>query len=322
MKTIELKVSQVIANHATNLRKDYGNEDFASLKESIRQHGVLQPMHVYKNDDKYHLFDGFRRHKALYELLEEGIIKDEKIIFVVNEIDDEATRILKTLLSNERKNFTAIEESLMIGELVELTGKTQAQVAAMLGKTPAYVSKAISISKAEEAVVSAAKSGTINVNDAAALSRTSSAVQKQAINAISEKPDKKDDIVKAVVEAKKNAKSLPKPPTEGSEKVNAVNIASDGDDIDIDDAISAAIEQAQSQVKPIPKPEPEEKKTETVVVKSDDFLPFVIKVMAVANAKGDSATTRAIRHLVNFHKINGTPEACYNSLSEIINTGF
>jgi ParB family chromosome partitioning protein len=331
MKTVELKISDVVANHATNLRKDYGNEDFASLKESIKQHGILQPMHVYKGEDgKYHLFDGFRRHKAAYELLEEGIIKDHKLVFVVNDIDDEATRILKTLLSNERKNFTAIEESLMIGELVELTSKTQAQVAEMLGKTPAYVSKAMSISRADESVVNAAKSGAINVNDAAALSRTSPSVQQKAITAITQKPDKKDAIVKAVVDTKKNVASAPKPspapPVNDNEEVNDVNLPDDTDDIDIDDAISAAITQAQSQVAPKPQPKPapvdDVRSTETVVVKSDDFLPFVLKVMAVANNKGDDATTRAIRHLINFHKIKGTPEACYNSLSEIINTGF
>jgi ParB family chromosome partitioning protein len=334
MKTIELKISEVVANHATNLRKDYGNEDFASLKESIKQHGILQPMHVYKGDDnKYHLFDGFRRHKAVYELLEEGIIKDTKLVFVINDIEDEATRILKTLLSNERKNFTAIEESLMIGELVELTGKSQAQVAEMLGKTPAYVSKAMSISRADESVVNAAKSGAINVNDAAALSRTSQAVQQQAITAINEKPDKKDAIVKAVVDTKKNVtntpKPTPKPANDDDEEVNVVNIPDEADDIDIDDAISAAIVQAQTQAKPMPQPRPAtvadtepQKPTETTTVKSDDFFPFVLKVMAIANNKKDDSTTRVIRHLINFHKIGGTPESCYNSLSEIINTGF
>lgn len=101
MKIIELYLSQVVANYATNLRKDYGNEDFQSLKESIKINGIQVPMHVYKGDDKkYHLFDGFRRHKACFELLEEGMLNDDKLLFIVNDVEDEATRIVKTLLSS------------------------------------------------------------------------------------------------------------------------------------------------------------------------------------------------------------------------------
>src|SRR5690606_41041461 len=59
----------------SNPREDYGDEDFEELKESIRSNGVEMPLLVFidKVSNEIALAHGFRRMKAISQLIEEGV---------------------------------------------------------------------------------------------------------------------------------------------------------------------------------------------------------------------------------------------------------
>lgn len=66
---------KIIVEHRENVRVDYGDEEgeMAELKASIKEHGVKLPVIVVATNEGFKLSHGFRRMKAVMELIAEGV---------------------------------------------------------------------------------------------------------------------------------------------------------------------------------------------------------------------------------------------------------
>ncbi len=146
------------------MRRRLPADSLRELADSIREHGVLQPVLVRPVADGYELIAGERRWRAARQA---GL---ERIPAVVREdaADDES--LLLGLVENlQREDLDPIEEAHGIQRLIDQFGLTQDQAAIRLGRSRVTVNQALSLLRACPAVSSATASGAISAGHARAL---------------------------------------------------------------------------------------------------------------------------------------------------------
>jgi len=126
-------ISLLELDKESNVRKLVSkDESFQSLKESIRESGVLEPLVARRENDKYLVYIGQRRLLAIRELYNEGY--RVKIPVIVKEVD-ETERKIESLIENIlREDITPLERCEAIESLVEKLGSID-KVAKRLGVT-------------------------------------------------------------------------------------------------------------------------------------------------------------------------------------------
>lgn len=128
-----------------NPRKDIKGESFKELKDSIREHGIIEPLVVRPKGEKFELVAGERRLTAAKEL------KLEKVPVSIRELDDHTARVLMLLENLQREDLEPLEEAAAIEELLKDTGDggmTQQELAKKLGKSQPWVANRIRLLKA------------------------------------------------------------------------------------------------------------------------------------------------------------------------------
>jgi ParB family transcriptional regulator, chromosome partitioning protein len=138
----ELAISEIIAEG--NIRTDLSltDRDGANLLESIRNHGVIQPVTVIKGaDGKYRLRAGFRRYTALEQL--KG--RSAMIPSMVFTVDEARAREMALIENTQRTGLNPIDEANAIKEYLEHTGADQQTAAQRLGFTAGSISQKLSL---------------------------------------------------------------------------------------------------------------------------------------------------------------------------------
>lgn len=159
-----------------NIRQDYG--DLESLKNSIIENGVKQPIRGHRNGDYFEITDGFRRAKAVQMALEEGN-EIARVPFVGEKkgYTDEQ-RIFDMFICNDGKNLTPLEEGEGFKRL-ENYGYTQVEIAKKLGKHSSHVSQMITLANAPKHIKNDVQNGTISPSTAIQILRQSEDEEEQ-----------------------------------------------------------------------------------------------------------------------------------------------
>ncbi|MET3575881.1 ParB/RepB/Spo0J family partition protein [Bhargavaea ullalensis] len=118
-------------------RKVFDEESLAELTESIREHGVLQPIIVRKKGKKFEIVVGERRYRA------SGQAGLDMIPAVVREMTDQQMMELAILENLQREDLSPIEEAEAYRQLMENLGLTQEQLAFRLGKSRPHIANHI-----------------------------------------------------------------------------------------------------------------------------------------------------------------------------------
>ena len=115
-------------------RKTFVEEELRELVESVKRHGILQPVLVRrKSEDRYELIAGERRFRAatLAEL--------PAVPAVVRKSSDEESTILSLIENIQRSNLNPVEEAQAYRQLIDELGVTQEAVAERVGRDRASV---------------------------------------------------------------------------------------------------------------------------------------------------------------------------------------
>ena len=130
-----------------NARRDF---DLEELKEQIKAKGVLNPITVlpFKDEDgieRYKLVDGERRYRATMLAIEEGTnIPYIKALKLPKDTSTEEL-LIEQMMRNEGKRFSEYECGIMFKRFKEEFGYTQNEIAEKFKKSPAFVSKCLSL---------------------------------------------------------------------------------------------------------------------------------------------------------------------------------
>jgi ParB family transcriptional regulator, chromosome partitioning protein len=118
-------------------RKIFTKEAIEELKQSIIEHGILQPIIVRKSIKGYDIVVGERRFRAAKEA---GL---EKVPVVIRELTEQQMMELAVLENLQREDLTPIEEAAAYQLLMEKLSLTQEQLAKRLGKSRPHIANLV-----------------------------------------------------------------------------------------------------------------------------------------------------------------------------------
>lgn len=118
-------------------RKDFDPEKLEALAESIKEHGMVQPIVAVKEGDYYRIVAGERRWRASKSL---GLKKVPVIVKEYSVLQAEEIALVENL---QRENLNAIEEANGYRRLMDTYGLTQEEVAQKVGKSRSGIANSL-----------------------------------------------------------------------------------------------------------------------------------------------------------------------------------
>ena len=171
---VEIALSDIIPN-PTQPRTEFDEEALEELADSIRQLGLIQPITVKREGEKYIIISGERRWRAA----EKAELK--RVPAYIREVDDTTLHAMALVENIQREDLNAIEISLGMQRLVEECGLTQEALAERLGKKRSTVANYLRLLNLPEEIQLAIKSGIISMGHAKALAAIDSKAKQLSL---------------------------------------------------------------------------------------------------------------------------------------------
>ena len=146
-------------------RLSFDEQGLNELAESIRQHGIIQPLVLRKIGDKYEIIAGERRYKASYIA---GLSEVPAVIINLNDNESAEVAIVENI---QRKDLSPIEEAKSYKKLLDRGYLTQDQLALRMGKTQATISNKLRLLNLDEEVQNALLNNKISERHARSILR-------------------------------------------------------------------------------------------------------------------------------------------------------
>jgi ParB family chromosome partitioning protein len=127
-------------------RTIFDDERIEELCQTIKTHGVIQPIVVRVRDGKFEIIAGERRFRAVSKL---GM---ETIPGIVKEFNDAQAASIALIENLQREGLTSIEEALAYQQLIELHELTQESLAQRLGKSQSTIANKIRLLQLPEEI--------------------------------------------------------------------------------------------------------------------------------------------------------------------------
>lgn len=157
-----LRTSEIEPNR-TQPRKHFSEEAITALAESIRQHGMLQPILVRPYGMGYQIVAGERRWRAA------RMLALEEVPVIIKEFSDQETMQIALIENLLRENLTPLEEAMGFRDLMEQFGMTQDAVAKTVGRSRSAVANALRLLQLPSEIQQMLETGSITAGHARAL---------------------------------------------------------------------------------------------------------------------------------------------------------
>lgn len=145
-------------------RQDFDEEELAALADSIRIHGVIQPLTVRETGEGYYqIIAGERRWRACRMA---GL---SEVPAVVVQADDRKAKELALIENLQRQDLNSVEEALGYQSLMDEFGLTQEETAQRVGKSRSAVANSLRLLGLEEKVLEMLRTGAITAGHAKAI---------------------------------------------------------------------------------------------------------------------------------------------------------
>ena len=153
---VELELEKIFPN-SDQPRKHFDEDKLIDLAESIKEHGVLQPIIVTPRDDKYMIIAGERRFRATNRA---GL---KTIPALIRELDDEKIMELALIENVQRDDLNPIEEARAYELLQTRYGYTQDKLAKRMGKSRSAIANSTRLLGLPEDVQQLVQDGKLSV---------------------------------------------------------------------------------------------------------------------------------------------------------------
>lgn len=155
-----LRITEIEPNKSQP-RTDFDDEAIASLADSIRQHGLLQPLLVRPlGNGSFQIVAGERRWRAARML---GL---DEVPVLIKELSDKETMQLALIENLQRENLNSVEEALGYQDLMTNYEMTQEQVSKIVGRSRSVVANGIRILKLQKPILDMLRQGDISTGHA------------------------------------------------------------------------------------------------------------------------------------------------------------
>ena len=180
--SVSLPISQVEPG-LNQPRKRFDPEALAELADSIREHGIIQPLTVRRlSSGYYQIIAGERRWRAAKQA---GL---DEVPAVIIEADDRKVMEIGLIENLQREDLNPAEEARGYQVLMNEYGMTQDQVAQRMGKSRPAVTNALRLLNLPEDLMALVEEGKLSAGHARALlGAPTSALQRQGAKAVLDK---------------------------------------------------------------------------------------------------------------------------------------
>lgn len=141
----EIPVEQILPNRFQP-RLSFDEKSLLELANSIKIHGMIQPLVVRRLGDKYEIIAGERRYKAA------NLIGLRRVPAIIIDADDNKSAELAVVENIQRKEMTALEEAKSFKKILDKGLLTQEQLAVRMGKSQSAIANKLRLLNLSEEV--------------------------------------------------------------------------------------------------------------------------------------------------------------------------
>ena len=159
-----LRMSEIEPNKSQP-RTVFDEENIKGLAESIKEHGLIQPIVVrpLPNGITYQIIAGERRWRAC------KLLKMEEVPVIIRETDELEAAQLAIVENVQRADLNPVEEAMAYRALMDKYGMTQDRLAEVMGKSRPYIANLTRLLSLPEEALSALSNGEISAGHAKVL---------------------------------------------------------------------------------------------------------------------------------------------------------
>ena len=144
-------------------RAHFDEASLESLAESIRSHGIVQPLLVRRRGDGYELVAGERRWRAA------KLAGLTRVPVVVREVPDDSLLEIALIENIQREDLNPIEEAQAYRKLIETVGLTQEALASRVGRDRSYITNYLRLLRLPDDLQQLVKEGRLSTGHARTL---------------------------------------------------------------------------------------------------------------------------------------------------------
>ena len=144
-------------------RKHFNEERIAELADSIKEHGIVQPLIVRKAENGYELVAGERRWRAAREA------SLDKVPCLIRDFTDEENALIAIIENMQREDLNPIEEAEGLNEMMKSYGLTQEEVSRSVSKSRPYITNSLRLLKHPSGIQKKVGEGELSAGHARAI---------------------------------------------------------------------------------------------------------------------------------------------------------
>jgi len=163
-EVVEVDINQIKPN-PYQPRLVFNQKSLNELAQSIKEHGVIQPIIIKKVQDGFNLVSGERRLKA------SKLAGLATIPALIRDYNTSNTAELAILENVQREKLTAIEEAIAYKTIIEKTSITHADLAKRIGKSRSYITNVLGLLNLPKVVIDKVHDNEISAAHAKILSK-------------------------------------------------------------------------------------------------------------------------------------------------------
>lgn len=157
-----IKLEDIVASD-DNPRKNFDEEGIASLAESIKMYGILQPLVLIKNGEKYDIVAGERRYRAA------KLIKLEEVPAIVKKLTSKDKDMISMVENIQREDLNPYEEAQAYSNIMKQYKMTQNELSEVIGKSRTYIANMVRLLSLDDFTVRELEKGNITSSQGRAL---------------------------------------------------------------------------------------------------------------------------------------------------------
>ena len=164
---IEINIEELRAN-PYQPRKIFNDEALKDLSDSIKEHGVFQPIIVKKSIKGYEIIAGERRVRA------SRLAGLTKIPAIIRNLNDEQMMEIALLENLQRENLSSIEEAIAYKSMIEKLSLTQDELSRKVGKSRSHITNTLGLLRLPKEVQVMVANNQLSMGHARVLSKLES----------------------------------------------------------------------------------------------------------------------------------------------------
>ena len=156
-------------------RQDFDSGELTELADSIREHGIIQPVIVEETEGGYVIVAGERRVRAA------KIAGLTEVPVIIRKYSDEKRMAVALIENVQRSNLNPMEEAAAYKKLMDLTGLSQDEAASRIGKNRSTIANSLRLLKLPAEIQESIRKGELSAGHARAILSLNSAKAQDAL---------------------------------------------------------------------------------------------------------------------------------------------